>query len=115
MVSPFGGGVRARSPDVFHPLPEVAGLEHGGLASWDVVKGDLHLLESTGGFADSLLSCVENDSLDAVSSDATTPDAGDGLYYVVRPHGCGQDGSWNDGTEVSSRDPGIDGSPAVCP
>ena len=90
-------------------------VANSGPIVWDVLKGDINRLVAGSGFETSLLACVESDSPDPHATDTAIPPAGDGSYYLVRAIGCGSAGSWNDGTEVTSRDAGINGSPGACP
>jgi hypothetical protein len=87
----------------------------GGPLTWDIVKGDIRQLLAGGDFATSLLTCLKNDWSDPTANDPSTPPAGSGFYYLVRASGCARVGSWDDGTEIASRDFGIDSSPAGCP
>lgn len=84
-------------------------------AGYDVVRGNLFALLAAGGdFAASSPACVENDGADTASWDATTPGPGGAFYYLVRATGSNcSTGSWNDGTERASRDPGL--TTAGCP
>ncbi len=87
-----------------------------GGTSYDVVKGDLLLLVSSeGDFTSSLLDCLENDSSDTEAFDMIDPPVGEGYYYLVRTFGCSQNGTYDDGTEVSPRDSEINASSNACP
>jgi hypothetical protein len=90
----------------------------GGATSYDVVKGNLAALHTSGGnFATSLLGCPENDSVDTQATDPAAPAAGNGFYYLVRTFGCGQTGTYDSGaaSQVGSRDAEIAASPNRCP
>ena len=89
-----------------------------GATSYDIVKGNLQSLKaSRGDFAISLSTCVEDDSPDNSCTDTTVPPVGQGFYYLVRTFGCGQNGTYDDGSasQVESRDPEIQMSPVRCP
>lgn len=87
-----------------------------GASSYDVVKGDLGLLRSSAGdFTTSILTCLEDNSLDASSKDDLNPSSGQGFYYLTRSFGCGQNGTYDDGTEAGPRDAEVGASPAACP
>lgn len=86
---------------------------------YDLVKGDLAALASSGGdFASSLLACLD-ESVDAAhGSDRGVPPTGNGFYYLVRGVGqCGEAGSFDEtgSGQITSRDPGIQASAHACP
>jgi len=85
---------------------------------YDIVKGDLQALRSSGGdFSSTLRSCLEDDSSDTQSRDALEPVSGEGFYYLVRAQRACKSGTFN--TEQSGqsgdRDPEIESSPDRCP
>ncbi len=85
---------------------------------YDVVKGDLQALRSTGGdFTSTLLGCLEDDSRDARSGDSSDPSAGEGFYYLVRAQAACKSGTFNSGPPGQSgdRDSEIASSPHACP
>lgn len=86
--------------------------------AYDVVRGGLGELRSSGGsFASSTLDCVAND-LSAVALDsAVDPTAGSGFWLLVRGTNCGGAGSFDEpaGSQSGNRDPGIAASGAACP
>jgi hypothetical protein len=90
-----------------------------GGASYDVIKGDLQSLRaSSGDFTTSLLACLEDNSVDASSSDTSVPPGpGAGYYYLVRTYGCGLAGTYDSGepSQAGSRDAEIAASGLSCP
>ncbi len=70
----------------------------GSAAPYDVAKGSLAALLTSGNFSGA--SCLQNNLGSATTSDAAEPAAGQGFYYVVRCDG----GTWNDGKQTGNRD-----------
>jgi hypothetical protein len=84
---------------------------------YDVMKGDLMVLRSSGGdFSSSLMGCIEEDSLDTQSSDSNDPGPGEGFYYIVRAQYDCKMGTCNTGQpgQVGDRDPEIESSSHNC-
>lgn len=91
---------------------------HADAERYDVVKGDLMNLRSTGGdFTSSLTGCLENDSMDTQSSDPANPGMGEGSYYLVRAQADCRNGTWNCGhqSQLGDRDSEIEESINKCP
>jgi len=84
---------------------------------YDVTKGDLASLRSGGGFASSVLGCLENDGVDTQSDDLVAPPVGSAFYYVVRAKRACKSGTYNSGaaSQSGNRDIGIGASPNRCP
>lgn len=115
-------GAYERSPTVltvwglkWSKASALAWLTTPGATAYDVVKGSLPLLRSSGGdFFTSLESCLENDSTDAAASDVNAPSSGQGFFYLVRTAPGGTyDSSCPD--QAAARDAGIQSSPFACP
>lgn len=89
-----------------------------GLSRYDVVTGDLGQLRSTAGdFSQATSGCLENDSLDTLSSDSSQPTTDMGFYYLVRAAlTCGI-GTYDSGatSQVGLRDTEIGRSGNDCP
>jgi hypothetical protein len=89
-----------------------------GAQVYDVVRGDLGALRSSGGdFLLTLLGCLENRSQDTSSSDAAIPPLGSGIYYLARHHdSCDNRGTFNSGSpsQVGNRDAEIDENFNAC-
>ncbi len=86
-----------------------------GVSAYDVVKGDLALLASSGGdLASSLLACLENDSPEETAVDGEPPEVGGGFYYLVRGT---PGGTYDSGcpSQTAPRDAALAASPAACP
>jgi hypothetical protein len=117
---------RALDPDEIQEdmaAPEVCGIKGGSLQfaadkqeiSWassvvsgpfDIVKGDLGLLRTSGGdFAGA--SCLQNDVWTKSSTDPEAPAPDGAFYYVMRCDG----GTWADQTEVADREVTLSGCP----
>jgi hypothetical protein len=84
-----------------------------GAAAYDVVKGDLGLLRSSGSFALSVLACLENDGPNLAAADPAVPSAGNGFYYLSRVAGGSYDGGCP--SQAGPRDASIQSSPNACP
>ncbi|MBD3867991.1 MAG: metallophosphoesterase [Acidobacteria bacterium] len=86
---------------------------------YDVVRGDLVTLRSTGGdFSAAVIGCVESGSLDTSSSDGTVPSPGNGFFYLVRGiSSCGEAGTYDEtgNSQAGGRDGEIDGAANSCP
>jgi hypothetical protein len=85
---------------------------------YDVARGSLAILRSTGGdFSTAVTDCLENDLTATSRDDAGTPDAGDGFWYLVRAVNCGGSATFDSGapSQVASRDAEIQASPTACP
>lgn len=86
---------------------------------YDVTKGDLAALISSGGdFTSSLTSCLEDDSADTQAFDSEEPTTpGNGFYYLIRAQADCRSGTYNANLpgQVGDRDPEIAASPNNCP
>jgi hypothetical protein len=84
---------------------------------YDVVKGSLNSLRTTGSFAACTLGCLANNSTLGSVSDGGTPTLEDGFWYLVRGANCGGSGTYDSGepSQVGSRDGGIAASGKGCP
>jgi hypothetical protein len=85
--------------------------------SYDVVRGSLDTLRSSAGnFTAATTGCVEDQSLDASSSDSSSPPPGSGFWYLVRAADCAnRAGTYDDGTQRASRDAAIAAAALTCP
>jgi hypothetical protein len=89
-------------------------------ANFDVVKGDLGLLRSSGGdFTVAITSCLEPSAVNPEATDTELPPQGGGFFYLVRPVGGDSgtgtyDSCWGP-AQVCGRDPEIIASPSDCP
>ena len=87
--------------------------------SYDIVQGDLNTLRSTGGdfFLATTACLADNRSTNSLDT-PDSPAPGDGFWFLVRmvDEDAGV-GSYDEpsGSQIGSRDPGIDDSPAGCP
>lgn len=86
-----------------------------GATGFDVVSGDLGVLHATGSFQLSTQQCLASHIPDTVRSDADPVAAGQGRWFLVRAANCGGSGTYNDGTQINSRDAGIQASSHHCP
>lgn len=110
--------------------------DSGGHNVFDLVRGSLNVLagdcnhdavvgDCTGGnFRNALNAispasdiCMANDTITTYRVDARIdPPASGGEFYLTRQtEGCGESDSYNDGTEVADRDPGIFAANGTCP
>jgi hypothetical protein len=87
-------------------------------STYDVVRGLLGTLRSTGGdFTASILGCVEDNSGDSGSEEFDSPGVNSGFYYLVRGTGpSGGPGTYDDGgRQVGWRDAEIEAAAGTCP
>jgi len=88
-----------------------------GASGYDVVRGDLGLLRTTGGdFSTATTDCLADDESMSTLDDSWVPSAGDTAFYAVRPANCTGSGSYDtlDAGLVAGRDAGIDAAPITC-
>ena len=89
-----------------------------GAETYDVVKGSLNSLRSSGGnFTSSSISCLENGSPDLEARDGTNPASGSGLFYLARGanDSCGW-GTWDEGgDQPAGRDAEVEAASGACP
>ena len=86
-----------------------------GATAYDVIKGNMLALRSSGGdFGVSLDACLEDDGTDTTSQDPGTPPLRDAFFYLVRPAPAGTDDSPCPDL-AAPRDAAIAGSPQACP
>lgn len=84
--------------------------------SFDVVQGGLSALRnSNGNFQSATQSCIVHNTTGTSFTTGGTPSSGDGYWFLVRGGNCGGAGTYNDGTQVGSRDAGIIASGNDCP
>jgi len=86
-----------------------------GATGFDVVSGDLGVLHATGNFQLATQQCLASHTPDPFRSDADPVVAGQGRWFLVRAANCGGSGTYNDGTQIHSRDTGIQASSHHCP
>jgi hypothetical protein len=89
-----------------------------GASGYDVVSGDAtELHASRGEFTSATSACLADELsiTSVVAAETIAPD--EIIWYLVRPTGCGAQGSYNvDGTaQASNRDLSIAGAAAACP
>ncbi len=89
-----------------------------GASSYDVVRGGLLALRSSGGdFTIATQACaVDNTALTTFSASAA-PSPGDGSWFLVRASNCGGAGTYDSGAlkQIGSRDAEINASGNSCP
>ncbi len=87
-----------------------------GASGYDVVKGGLGALQSSGGdFTTSTSACLTENNSGERTTDWGLPPAGDGVWYLVRAVNCGA-GSYDSGgaSQAASRDAEIQASTVTC-
>ena len=90
----------------------------GAATGYDLVRGSLEELRSShGDFSTAVNDCLEDDLTGTSRTDADTPAAGDGFWYLVRAVNSGGSATFDSGSpsQVGSRDAGIQASPSSCP
>jgi hypothetical protein len=79
-----------------------------GATSFDVVRGGLSALRSThGDFNSATQACSANNTTATSLTTSEGLTSGNGYWYLVRGSTCGAAGTYDDGTQVASRDAGI--------
>lgn len=127
----YGRGVWDFSPCLTSPTgrpdltlvktPGSARLDWTAVATsmgYDLVRGNLGLLHSSGGnFSSSTTACLANDTTARTWSDSLTPGPGDGVWYLVRAMNCAGSGTYDSGapSQIGSRDAEIQTSAGHCP
>jgi hypothetical protein len=87
-----------------------------GATTFDVVRGGLSALRSTNGnFQSATLHCIADDTTATSITTGGDPSVGDGYWFLVRGSTYGGAGTYNEGTQVESRDAGINASGNGCP
>ena len=86
-----------------------------GATTYDVVRGGLSTLHSSNGnFQVATQTCIVANAPGTSFTTGGTPSAGDGYWFLVRGRNCGGMGTYNDGSQVESRDAGIVASGNDC-
>jgi hypothetical protein len=89
-----------------------------GATGYDLVRGDLGLLQSGGGnFTTATQACLANNAAPTSLAFSADPAIGQGWWFVLRAGTAGGPGTYDDGSasQVGSRDAEIDASPVSCP
>lgn len=108
----------AGTPELTVTLTEVQWTVVPDSSGYDVVRGDLVLLESSGGdFTSATTDCLGYSVTGTSVADADTPDLGEGFWYVARAENCDLNGTYDSlsASQVESRDAEIDASLPACP
>jgi hypothetical protein len=88
-------------------------------ATWyDVVRGDVGTLSSTGGdFSAATLGCLANDQATNSATYTGVPALGHAFWFLVRGANCAGRGTYDSGvaSQVGSRDAEINASASACP
>ncbi len=90
---------------------------HCAATSYDVVRGDLSLLRTSGGdFASSTLGCLANDTAALTLPYSANPLPGSGFWFLLRGVRCGGTGSYDSSSprQVESRDAEVAASGLDC-
>jgi hypothetical protein len=89
-----------------------------GADTYDLVRGSLDLLASSGGnFTTATQACLANDQTGVSFPDSASPAVGSGFWYLVRGTSCGGPGTYDSvgGAQVGSRDAEINAAASHCP
>jgi hypothetical protein len=100
------------------PGTELSWTSLPGADRYDVVRGDLGVLRTSGGnFTAATQACVADDTTATSRMFAPSPTPGRGLWFLVRGASCVAPGTYDSGasSQVASRDSEIDAAPAACP
>jgi cysteine-rich repeat protein len=88
-----------------------------GATEYDVVRGSLNTLRSSGGnFATATTTCLADNQAATAFDDAGALTVGNGFFYLVRGTSCSGSGTYNTTSpkQVASRDPGVEAAPITC-
>jgi hypothetical protein len=80
-----------------------------GATAYDLVRGDLNTLRSTGGdYGLATDRCIAANTIGTSATDSDTPAVGYGFYFLLRGENCGGVGTYNEGTpsQPGNRDTG---------
>jgi glucose/arabinose dehydrogenase/PKD repeat protein len=101
--------------------PDTARLQWSAMScasSYDLVRGRIGLLKSTGGnFTTATVACVANNLAVTTADDATATPGGGGYWYLVRANGCPST-TYDEAAgnrQAGARDAEIAASPNACP
>jgi spore coat protein A len=89
-----------------------------GATGYDLVRGDLGILQSGGGnFTTATQACLADNAGPTSLAFSSNPAIGEGWWFVLRAATPGGPGSYDDGSasQVGSRDAEIDASAGACP
>jgi hypothetical protein len=89
-----------------------------GATGYDLVRGDLGILQSGGGnFTTATQACLADNAGPTSLAFSSNPAIGEGWWFVLRAATPGGPGSYDDGSasQVGSRDAEIDASADACP
>jgi hypothetical protein len=89
-----------------------------GADRYDLVRGSLGLLNSSGGnYTTATQACLANDQAAANYTDSALPPPGGGFFYLVRGTSCGGAGTYDSGaaSQIGGRDAEIAASASACP
>ena len=117
------GSVCTVDPSLFvsAPAPATADVQWTGIPGatfYDLVRGDLAALRSSGGnFTVSTGPCLANDAAVLSVVDSDMPGVGNGYFYLMRAAGCTGGDTYESGaaSQVGTRDPEIAGAAGACP
>jgi cysteine-rich repeat protein len=111
-------GVPAGTPTIgMTNHTSVSWLALGGATGYDVVRGSLNTLRSSGGnFATATTTCLGDNQTALGFNDASPLTAGNGFFYLVRGTSCSGSGTYNTTSpkQVASRDAGVEAAPITC-
>jgi hypothetical protein len=110
--------VPSSSPNLFVEDALLSWSAVPGATGYDVVRGSLITLHSSGGdFTSAVAACSGNDHAGTSVESLEAPGTGEGFFYLVRGVNCAGTGTYDtDATsQVQLRDAEIDASPSACP
>jgi hypothetical protein len=97
---------------------EISWTPLAGATEYDVVRGDLDLLRSSGGnYSIATKECIGNDRTIAPVTHAENPNPGKGFWYLARGDNCGGKGTYDTTGpgQQGPRDAAVAASPLDCP
>jgi len=88
-----------------------------GATGYDVVRGSLNTLRTSGGnFATATTTCLGDNQTPTGVDDAGAITVGTGFFYLVRGTSCSGSGTYNTTSpkQIASRDAGVEAAPITC-
>lgn len=112
-ADPIELALQKSGTDALFSWPAIAGA-----SAYDLARGDLGLLRSSGGdFSVATDSCLASKDSATLQTDGDLPATGEGFWYLARGANCSGPGSYDSAglSQDGSRDAEIDAAPGSCP
>jgi hypothetical protein len=104
------------SPTVSVATATVSWTPVTNASGYDLVRGSLAMLRSSGDFGAATAGCVASNVAATSVAFAANPSSADGVWFLARARNCAGPASYDGGTHLlASRDPGIGAAASACP